>query len=246
MLHWKKLTDLSDDDLATYDIAEVNLACAADLPDAPGPLTIMECLHKLDEWTKFVGRYTSKAHEQFFRTNPAKYKHSEAFFRSMCLVTALKRHCGLRYNPAKIPVEVPLETADSFIHGAILGEGGTCATIPVILAAVGRRLGYPIKIVETKAGQWGHFFARWDDSNGERMNLEATAEGLSTPPDDYYRTGRYELDPEIEKKGLFLKSMSPRQELANFLGERACHCRQLRQWPLSVESFGMASGLGSV
>lgn len=243
MLHWKQLTNLTDDELATYDIAEVNLACTANLPDAPGPLTVMECLHKIDEWAKFVRHYTDRAYEQFFCTNPAKYNHSKALFRSISMVTALQRHCGLRYNPAKIPVDVPFDTADSFIHGAILGAGGTCATIPVILAAVGRRLGYPIKIVDTKGGQYAHLFARWDDPNGERMNLEATNQGLSTPDDDYYRTGMYEIDPEIERKGQFLKSMTPRQELASFLVERACHCRDLRQWSFAVEAFGTASGL---
>jgi hypothetical protein len=31
MLHWKRLTNLTDDVLATYDIAEVDLAGTADL-----------------------------------------------------------------------------------------------------------------------------------------------------------------------------------------------------------------------
>lgn len=240
---WKQLTRATDAVIATYDIAFVNLTCAEGLPGAPSQSDIRACLCKLDEWAKFVRRYTELSHEQFYRTNPDKYGHSEALFRSICLVTALQRHCGLRYNPAKIPEDVPLETADSFIHGAILGEGGTCASIPVVLAAVGRRLGYPIKIAETKGVKWGHVFARWDDPQGERLNLEATCTGLGTPEDDHYRTGRYELKPEIEATGQFLQSMTPRQELANFLTSRCCLWRHYGRWRFVVEAFAYASGL---
>ena len=243
MIHWKQLAKLTDDVLAIYDIAAVNLACTTDLPDAPGPLTIMECLHKLDEWAKLVRRYTELAYEEFYLANPAKYDHSEALFRSLSLVTALQRHCGLRYNPAKIPDHVPLETADIFIHGALLGEGGTCTSIPVVLAAVGRRLGYPIKIVETRTAKWGHLFARWDDPKGERLNLEATGTGLGTHDDNYYRTGRYALAPALEKACQFLKSMTPRQELACFLEERGYQLRQQGCVRLALEAFAWSANL---
>jgi hypothetical protein len=46
----------------------------------------------------------------------------------------------LRRMP-KIPLDAPLDVADSFIHGIIQGNGGTCASIPVVVSAVGRRLG---------------------------------------------------------------------------------------------------------
>jgi hypothetical protein len=243
MLHWKQLTNLTDDVLATYDIAAVNLACTADLPDAPGPLIVMECLHKLDEWAKLVHRYTESSYAQFFCKDPARYGHSEAYFRSLCLATVLQRHCGLRYNPDKIPEDVPLETADTFIHGAILGEGGTCASIPVVLAAVGRRLGYPIKIAETKGIKWGHVFARWDDPSGERLNLEVAGRGLNTYTDDYYRTGRYALDLVTEREGQFLKSMTPREELAAFLAERALFWKRLGHWRFMAEAYAWALSL---
>jgi hypothetical protein len=240
---WKQLTRATDASLATCDIAFVNLACADGLPGAPSLTDIRDCLRKLDEWASFVRRYTALSHEQFYRKNPAQYGHSKAFFHALCLVTALQRHCGLRYNAAKIPEDVQLETADSFIHGAILGEGGTCATIPVVLAAVGRRLGYPIKLVSTRTAQWGHLFARWDDPGGERLNLEATATGLGTPDDEHYRTGMYALTPEMERAGRFLKSMTPREELANFLTQRGWRWRDQGRWRFAVESFAYASGL---
>jgi len=239
----KQLVLLEEEELATCDIAAVNLACTSCLPGAPSPSEFSDCLRKLDEWAKLVRRYTELSYEQFFLPNPAQYGHSEAFFRSLCLVTALQRHCGLRYNLAKIPEDVPLVTADVFIHGAVLGEGGTCATIPVVLAAVGRRLGYPIKLVATRTPKWGHLFARWDDPKGERLNLEATAEGLGTPDDNHYRTGKFRLKPEIESAGLFLKSKTPRQQLAEFLAQRGQCWRRQERWRCAAEAFGYASGL---
>src|SRR5207244_190021 len=100
----------------------------------------------------------------------ASYSNSWAYFRTLNLVTVLQRDLGLRYHKAEVPEAAEFETADQFIFGAIQGNGGTCATIPIVVIAVGRRLGYPLKLVSTK----GHFFARWDDPSGERFNIEAT------------------------------------------------------------------------
>jgi hypothetical protein len=206
------------------------------LPFAPSEASVRACLHKLNEWTRKARRYIKLGYEQFFWTNPAEYNHSEALFRSTSLVTVLQRHCGLRYNSAKIAEDAEFDSRDSFIHGAILCQGGTCATIPVVLAAVGRRLGYPIKLVHTRGAKYGHGFARWDDPRGERLNLEATNNGLSTHDDNYYRTGRYELTLETEEAGGFLKSQTPRQELGHFLAERALHWGQVRNWRDAVEA----------
>jgi hypothetical protein len=133
----------------------------------------------------------------------------------------LQRDLNVRYNPAKIPEDAPFDAADSFLHGILQGAGGTCATMPVLYAAVGRRLRYPIKLVCAYGGQANHLFARWDDPTGERFNIEATGRGLSCPPDDYYRTGRYAMPFEVERAGCFLQSMSPSQELALFVANRA-------------------------
>ena len=57
-------------------------------------------------------------------------------------------------------------------------------------------------------------FDRWDDEkSGERFNIDASNLGLSTHPDEYYRTGYFEMLPEIEREGCFLQSMTPRMEL---------------------------------
>ncbi|QJW98445.1 hypothetical protein [Frigoriglobus tundricola] len=243
--HWRRLVHLPDEALAGCDIAAVNLACAEGLPGAE-QIDHSYCLYKLDDWADMVKEYTTLLMPQF-RRKPKEYENSEAFFRTLSLITVLQRDCGVLYNPAKIPDDAPFDTADTFIHGIIQGDGGTCATMPVVYAAVGRRLGYPIKLVSTRSKMAGHLFARWDDpTTGERFNIEAAGHGLSTPSDDYYRKGpgaRYDLPPGAEEDGGYLRSKTPRMELASFLSNRAFRWESLGDWWRCVDAWAWASSL---
>jgi hypothetical protein len=245
MLHWRKLALLSDDELGRYDIAAVNLACAEGLPGAD-EIDTNYCLYKLHDWALAVKDYTARLMPQF-RRKPKEYENSEAYFRTLALITVLQRDMGVRYNPAKIPEDAPFDTADSFIHGVIQGDGGTCATLPVVYAAVGRRLGYPIKLVSTRGKSSSHLFCRWDDpTTGERFNIEAAGVGLTTPTDDYYRRGaeqQYDLTPELESDGCYLQSETPQMELAGFLGNRAWRWEDVKDWWQCVDSWAWASSL---
>jgi hypothetical protein len=146
-------------------------------------------------------------------------------------------------NPNKTAADAPFGTEDSFIHGTVQGSGGTCATLPVVYVAVGRRLGYPLKLAAALGQKSGHLFARWDDPRGERINIEASGRGMSSPPDDYYRTGRYAVTPEVERKACLLQSMTAKQVLSTFLRERG-HCwLDLGNHRRAVESFAWASAL---
>ena len=87
-------------------------------------------------------------------------------------------------------------------------------------AAVGRRLGYPLKLVAARGPNYGHFFVRWDDPHGERFNIEVNNHGLDCPSDDQYRQGFYQTRPDWEQSGSILKSMTPREELAAFMVQR--------------------------
>jgi hypothetical protein len=238
MLHWKQLVHLDEDQLARYDVAEVNLACAAGLPGAESIKPDI-CLYILDYWARSVRAFT-EPRLRYFRRKRYDYYNSEGYFRILLMVTLLQRDLGLRYNPDKIPDDVPLDTADTFIHGAVMGHGGTCGTMAVVYTAVGRRLGYPLKLVAASRGRIGHLFPRWEGANGERFNIEGTNRGLNCSPDDYYRTGEYAVPPEIEKKGCILKSQTRREELANFLAQRGFRWADCRNYRKAVESFAWA------
>src|SRR5260370_30438785 len=108
------------------------------------------------------------------------------------MVLVLQKRFGLRYNLAKVAPETAFTTADTFIHGALLGDGGTCASLPVVYVAVGRRLGYPLRLVSAKQ----HFFVRWEGPGGERFTVEANDTGVASPPDDHHLTGRCEVSPQ--------------------------------------------------
>jgi hypothetical protein len=90
----------------------------------------------------------------------------------------------------------------------------------VLYVAVGRRLGYPLKLVTTKA----HVFARWESVDGkERFNIEGTNEGLNCFPDDYYRTWPIAMSIAEAERGQYLRSLTAAEELALFLSVRG-HC----------------------
>jgi hypothetical protein len=243
MLDWKDVVHLSDEDLGRYDIAAVNLACAVGLPDAGG-IDPDLATHRLDFWSRRVGQATEQALPQF-RRKRHDYRNSEGYFRMLVLVEVLQRDCGVRYNRAKIPGHVPLNTADIFVHGVTQGWGGTCASLPVVYAAVGRRLGYPLKLALARTEKSGHCFVRWDDPSGERFNVEATSLGMNSDPDDYYRTGVYQVTPADERGCCLLRSLTPRQELASFLMERGHRWLDFGRHRRALEAFAWGCALHS-
>jgi hypothetical protein len=225
-----------------YDIAAMQLICAAGLPGTDF-MDIPLCLRTINRWAESVAYHTSKLYKHF-KKKPGDYHYSEAYFRALCLITTLQRDFGVHYNPAKEPHDAVFDPPDSFLFGIIQGNGGTCGTLPVLYTAVGRRLGYPLRLVEAKGGLARHYFVRWDDpSNGERFNIEASGKGMTCPPDDYYRKGLYALTPVDEARGEFLQSQSPQRELSGFLSQRHYYLDRLGQHRKAATVMSWASAL---
>ena len=129
--------------------------------------------------------------------------------------------------------------ADVFLPG-LLGpkRQGTCSSLPVLHVAVGRRIGYPLKLVTTK----GHLFVRWENEH-ERFNVEATGHGLNRFDDDYYRHWPFSItEEEVQAEG-HLKSLTAAGELAVFLSIRGMCLREAGRRIEAVESFAAASRL---
>lgn len=236
-----------------YDIAALNLRCTQGLPGAE-ELDEGRLLAWLDNAAR-AAHFETCRHWYRFNANPAAYNNSAAYFCCYFLLQTLQEELGVRYNPARIrdftfqdPKTFDPDFRDSrdlFIHGIIDGPGGTCASMPVLYIAVGRRLGYPLKLVQTRA----HLFVRWDDPEGkcfgfpEWFNIEGSGEGIASYSDDFYRTWPEPWTEAEEVEGLYLRSMSPREELAAFLATRGhcltdnCHLAQ------ALESYSWASDL---
>ena len=79
-------------------------------------------------------------------------------------------------------------------------------------------MGYPIKLVSTKS----HLFARWDDGR-ERFNIECTALGIVSHPDEHCLRWAMPATLVEARDCAYLKSKSPRAELAVFMAARG-HC----------------------
>jgi hypothetical protein len=90
--------------------------------------------------------------------------------------------------------------------------------MPVLYAAVARRLGYPVSLVTAKE----HVFCRWERGQ-ERFNVEATAQGMSSFDDAYYMTWPKPISAAELESGEYLKSLSVAESLAAFLAARG-HC----------------------
>lgn len=212
---------LSAEQLRTLDLVTANLLCAQGLNGAE-QLDVQQCLVTLDTWARHVNVETTRNFHQF-REHPEEFRNSEGYFRMLMLITVLQQDFGVRYNPARItPLDQPepdsafvADSQDLFLHG-ILGPRrmGTCVSMPVLYVAVGRRLGYPLKLVTAK----GHLFARWDGD--ERFNIEGTNHGLNCFEDEYYRTWPYPLTAAEVKSGHYLKSLTAEEELGLFLATR--------------------------
>ncbi len=212
------------------NLARVNLLCAKGLPHSKN-IDIEKCLDILKKMAAKV-KSTTNQYLYKYKSAPKDYYDSEAYFKMLTLITVLQQDFGIKYNPDLISINPSIEelrkpftndSRDVFLHGMLTGKNqGTCASMPVLYLIVGRMLGYPLKLVSSKA----HLFLRWDDEH-ETINLEATGRGLTIHPDNYYRKFPFVITPEEEKYKYFIQSMSPREELAVFLESRAGILRAL-------------------
>ena len=108
----------------------------------------------------------------------------------------------------------------------------------MLQVAVGRRLGYPLKLVTTK----GHLFVRWEGA-GERFNIEATGQGVNRFTDDYYRHWPLEITAAEEVAEGYLKSLTPPEELAVFLSIRGMCLREAGRLEEAAAAFAAAARL---
>ncbi len=224
--------------LARVDIAEMNLLCASGLPEADD-INVGRCLAQLDEWAARVKPITQR---HLYRAHDARYaehyKHSETWVRIEFLAQVLQEDCRVHYNKGRIHSIDFGNAKDLFIHGMIGDDnGGTCASMPVLYVAVGRRLGYPLKLVTTK----GHVFVRWDDGK-ERFNVETT-HGVTCYADEYYRNWPHPITDDEVKAMRYLVSLGPAEELAEFLASRG-HCfADHKRWQQANDAYAAACRL---
>ena len=242
---------LPAEQIGGMDIARINLLCAAGLPTTKG-LDVEHALGTLDTWAAKVAVETQR---HLYRvTDPRyadRYGHSEAHYRAEMLAQVLQEDLGVHYNPETVGDFSFADASTGFIHGMIPKPGqkvadtpgGTCASMPVLYVAVGRRLGYPMKLSTTDS----HVFARWDGRNHANVawrdyfNCETT-NGFHRFDDDYYRAWpRPVTDHQVVQNG-YLVSLAPTQELAFFMATRGHHAVDRGQKAFAARCYENAHG----
>jgi hypothetical protein len=229
--------DWSDNALCRLDIAAMNLSLAKGLPGADD-LDVPAMLTQLDGWSALVRDRTTRLLPSWPHGPDADLSAGQ--FRMLVLVTVVQRDLGVTYYLPFTHGEFDArDSRNLFIHGILCGHGGTCATMPVLYAAIARRLGYPIRLVMAKE----HLFCRWDDPSGERFNVEATSRGFASYADDYYRTWPKLLTDHDLRLRPYLHCLSPRQELADFIASRGACLRDHLQLAEAKQAFSWAAKL---
>lgn len=226
---------MTTEQLAKVDIAEMNLLCATGLPDTEG-VDIDKCMATLDRWAERVKaeteRHLYRLTDPRYKEHAEHFKHSEARFRAEWLVRVLQEDIGLHYHAGFVRQDEkvkPFKTSkEVFLHGLLDNDdphkafGGNCVSLPVAYAAVGRRLGYPIKLACAKE----HTFCRWEGMDHpnpawrDRFNFDGAGEGFSIDPDEFYLSWPRKMTPEQVEVCDWLKSITPQQELSLFMASR--------------------------
>lgn len=207
------------------EIGESNLLCADGLPYADN---VLELSKRLADWSKIVQNGIETAHH-----HRHKYRRlTDAQYKMLVMVTVLQRDLGVTYNHAFSEGEYDAtDSRNLFLHGLLTGHGGTCVTMPVLYVAIGRRLGFPLKLVKAKE----HLFCRWDGD--ERFNIEATARGFLSHPDEYYLQWPKPIARKEVERGWFLRSLTEKEELAQFLAQRGTCWMDHLQTRAAVECY---------
>ena len=227
------------------DIAAVNLACARGLPNCDES-AFPHYLALLDTIAEAVRRHTDKSW-RLFKIKPGQFHNSEAVFRLYTMEHVFRVQFGIKYDPV---VREATEdgtrwtTDDSrevFIHGILSAKRtGTCSSLPTFAIAVGRRLGYPLKLVLVP----NHTLYRWDDGK-EVFNLQHTEGGADVRDDEYFKTWPRkwdEYDYEINARTkVWLHSLTPRKEVSKFLCNRALMLRDIGRHREALEALDAAA-----
>ena len=240
-----QLLKLSPTRLSEVSIAQADLLCASGLRPADEP-DLKQCMITLAAWASRV-RSETERHRYRFEQNPSEFENSSGFFQMLMLTVVLAEDYGVHYDQRRMAGPASSRIDDGFFSdprsvflGGLLGPQriGTCSSMPILYVAVGRQLGYPLKLATTK----GHLFVRWDGA-GERFNVEATSHGLTRFDDDYYRHWPFEVTPAEEAAEGYLRSLTPAEELAVFLSVRGMCLREAGRLQEGAQAFAAAARL---
>mgnify|MGYP000091368884 CR=1 FL=1 len=197
----------SDSTLAKADVVELNLLVARELSECKD-IDIADCTRQLDRWADEV-RALLAQDPQGFEKDREKWKTRRRLELAV-MGSVLKDDHSVRYVD-KIDHANP---EHKFSTGIFRNGTGTCASLPVIWTALGRRLGHPITLALAPE----HLYCICDDGT-EKINIEATGSSHLGIRDEAAITK--ECPAELVKNGTFMRPLSNREIVGVFLDFRA-------------------------
>lgn len=239
------LLALPPEELAKVDLGLMGLLTAEGLRGSEN-LNVAECMRILDTWTNLVDREIQRNYHRF-REHPEEYNHSEGEFRMGMLITILQQDFRTRYSPERA---APLkrgewepddtfygDSKETFIHGLLTeNRSGTCSSMPVLYAAIARRLGWPVTLAATKA----HWFMRYEEGD-KHLNVESSGEGFNIYPDEHYKNWPFPATDEEIKAYRLLQPLNMKEVLGALLVNRAGNLKSANRLAESVDSWRQAA-----
>ena len=247
-----ELLALSPESLEKVDVARIDLLCAEGLNGSEN-LDVELCVNALDAWARDVEDET-KRNQHLFDEHPERFKNSLAYYRMAMLATVLVQDLKIQYSKERLKQldrngHLPKvddeekkffgDSKDVFIHGLLGGNHyGTCASMPYLYVAIGRRLSYPVTLAATSS----HCYLRYEEGNGKHFNIEATEHrAFLTPSDDEYKNQpELELNQEEIDGFGYLSPMSNKDILATTLVTRSGVLRSMKQYEKQAEALKIA------
>ncbi len=245
-----QLLALTDEQLEKTDLIELNLAVAREIPG----LEKLDYDHyrcTVDDWTGKFRRWLPTV-EHAFHQAPDKYKNDINFFRLGMLAQFLDQKVGIAYVEEQKRAQIKDRKAGKrtgvrytdpgqlLLYGLIDTKRGTCATMPVLHVAMGRRLGWPVGLA---CANW-HYVCRYDD--GQRVyNIETTdtgrggfAEGSDA---DYIE--KEGVSSKAIAVGSDLRKLTAREMLGVFIMSRGRYLADTEKRQAAARDFALAHTL---
>jgi hypothetical protein len=196
----------SDAELDKADLLELNLLVAKGLPEYSS-LDIAACKQQLDKWAGEIRAVLAEDQHTFERARE-KWGTRKRFELAVMGSVLMEDH-QVRYVD-----KLDHGNADhKFSCGVLKNNTGTCATLPVIWTALGRRLGHTLSIALMPE----HLYCIVQDGSAT-INIETTGTAhLSMNSDEKLRKM---CPPELVKNGTYLRMLSNREMIAVFIGLR--------------------------
>ena len=193
-------------------------------------------------------RFVLYVPEYGIRHNMNNLENHHEKFKAINLVLTIKEDFNCRYQMSLVESGVMADIHspaffknrnDVFISGLLRSRRGTCSSYPVLIAALGRRLGYPISLKTTP----GHMFCEWNDGV-ERFNIDTNGEGVDTPPDEYYLESAVDglggIGVNERGREYFMRPLSNWECLGTFI-ETMGYCHEANgRMDKAIEAYNLA------